>query len=54
MSLTRDAPWHNGLWPPHERRAREGESFYRRVLDRTLEEVEYGRAVSEMLRSGCT
>jgi hypothetical protein len=39
MSLTRDALWHNGLSPPRERRAREGESHYQRVLDRTSEEV---------------
>jgi hypothetical protein len=54
MSLTRDAPWHNGLLPPREGRAREGESFNRRVLDRTSEEVNHGRAVSEMLRFRCT
>ena len=39
MSLTRDALWHNGLWPLRERRAREGNSPYRRVLDRTSMEV---------------
>src|SRR5215469_12004700 len=26
MSLTRDALWHNGMSPPRERRAREGDS----------------------------
>ncbi len=33
MSLTRDALWHNGMSPPREGRAREGDSPYRRVLD---------------------
>lgn len=39
MSLTRDALWHNGLQPLRERRAREGDSPYRRVLDHTSMEV---------------
>ena len=39
MSLTGDALWHNGLSPPRERRAREGDSPYRRVLDHTSMEV---------------
>jgi hypothetical protein len=39
MSLTRDALWHNGLSPPREGRAREGDSPYRRVLDHTSMEV---------------
>jgi hypothetical protein len=39
MSLTRDALWHNGLWPLRERRAREGDSPYQRVLDHTSMEV---------------
>jgi hypothetical protein len=49
MSLTRDAPWHNGLLPPRERRAREGESFYRCVLDRTSR----GGFIMDVLRPRC-
>jgi hypothetical protein len=39
MSLTRDALWHNGLSPPREGRAREGDSPDRRVLEHTSMEV---------------
>jgi len=39
MSLARDALWHNGLSPLRERRAREGDSPYQRVLDHTSMEV---------------
>ena len=39
MSLTRDALWHNGLSPLRKGRAREGDSLYRRVLERTSEEA---------------
>jgi hypothetical protein len=39
MSLTRDALWHNELQPLPERRAREGDSPYQRVLDHTSMEV---------------
>jgi len=54
MSLTRDALWHNGMSPPREGRAREGDSPYRRVLDHTSWRCSHGRAASEMLRFGCT